>query len=290
MKEITKPKKPSGFSLERKRSLSGYLFSLPWIVGLLVFQLYPFYKSFMLSFGKLTEVRGLHTRFVGFQNYLDLFYSDVHFLPAFYTTLKNTLLYTPFIIVLSLVIAILLNRKIKGRSVFRVIFFLPVLIGGGLVMAQLGQAANIMKLPPSIESYVNYYFSTDIAKFIQNVLTEIIRVFWKTGVQIIILLGGLQSIPDSYYEAARVDSANEWDMLWKITIPMLSPMIYLNVIYTVIDSFRSEDNPISALIIGTVNSSQWEYGAAMGWIYFGITLVFVGITSLLFRRFVYYEK
>ena len=200
-------------------------------------------------------------------------------------------MYTPFIIVISLVIAILLNRKIKGRGVFRVIFFLPVLLGSGAVMAQLGNAANIMQLPPSIEQYVNYYFNSDIANFINQILEQIVRVFWKTGVQIIIFLGGLQSISDSYYEAAKVDNANAWDMLWKITLPMLSPLMYLNVIYTVIDSFRSENNEISSLIINQVYEySNYSYGSAMGWIYFVISFSVVLLATLIFRRYVYYEK
>ena len=229
--------------------------------------------------------------FIGADNYISLYSEDIEFIPAFLDTLKTTVLYTPFIIVLALVIAILLNRDIKGRSVFRVIFFLPVLLGSGTVMAQLGSAANIMQMPPMIEYYVNYYFSTDIAKFINDVLAEIISVFWETGVQMIILLGGLQSIPDSYYEAAKVDNANSWDMLWKITLPILSPMIFLTVIYTIIDSFRSESNQISSLIINIgFHGSQFEYGSAMGWVYFAIVGIVVGLATLIFRRYVYYEK
>ncbi len=277
-------------SLEKRRSRSGYLFVLPWVIGFAAFQLWPMYKSFMLSFSKVTSVSGLKTAWIGWENYKAVF-ADVDFLPAFWNTLWTTVLYTPFIIVISLVIAILLNRKIKGRGVFRVIFFLPVLLGSGAVMAQLGNAANIMQLPPSIEQYVNYYFNSDIANFINQILEQIVRVFWKTGVQIIIFLGGLQSISDSYYEAAKVDNANAWDMLWKITLPMLSPLMYLNVIYTVIDSFRSENNEISSLIINQVYEySNYSYGSAMGWIYFVISFSVVLLATLIFRRYVYYEK
>jgi ABC-type sugar transport system permease subunit len=271
--------------------LSGYIFCLPWLIGLVVFQLYPFIRSFILSVSKVTDLSGLKTKYIGFENYTKIFTEDVNFVPAFLTTIRTIVVYTPFIIVLALVISILLNRKIKGRGVFRVIFFLPVLLGSGIVMAQLGNAANILQIPPSIEGYINYYFSQDIAKFLSDVLSEIVRVFWKTGVQIIIFLGGLQSIPDSYYEAAKVDNANGWDMLWKITLPMLSPMIFLNVIYTIIDNFRDESNPISKLIVAEVfTHTRYEYGSTMGWLYFIIAFSVVGIVSLIFRRFVYYEK
>lgn len=283
-----KRRKPS---LEKRRSRSGYIFVLPWVIGFLIFQLYPFIQSFILSFGELTDLTGLKTRWIGFDNYIAIFRDDVDFVPAFIETIWQTLLYTPFIIVISLVIALLLNQKIKGRGLFRVIFFLPVLLGSGTVMAQLGEAANIMQIPPTIEQYVNYYFSTDIASFINSILSEIVRMFWKTGVQIIIFLGGLQSISDSYYEAAKVDNANSWDMLWKITLPMLSPMIYLNVIYTLIDSFRSEDNAIAGLIVNRVfDNSDFTYGSAMGWLYFLVSFTVVILATLIFRRYVYYEK
>lgn len=228
---------------------------------------------------------------LGFDNFVKIFREDIDFVPAFLTTIKTTVLYTPFIIVIAIVIAILLNQKIKGRSFFRVVFFMPVLLGSGVVMAQLGGAANILQMPPIVENYVNYYFSSNVAEVINNILAEIISVFWETGVQIIILLGGLQSIPDSYYEAARVDNANSWDMLWKITLPILSPMIFLTVIYTLIDSFRNESNEISSLIINVgFKNSNYEYGAAMGWMYFLIVGVVVGLATLAFRRYVYYEK
>ncbi len=278
-------------TLEKKRSLSGYIFCLPWLIGFIVFQFYPLLTSFRLSISEITDLSGLQMKLIGFSNYVKLFREDTDFVPAFLESIKTTVLYTPFIVVIAIVIAILLNQKIKGRSFFRVIFFLPVLLGSGVVMAQLGSAANIMQMPATVELYVNYYFSSNVAEFINNILSEIISVFWSTGVQIIILLGGLQSIPDSYYEAARVDNANSWDMLWKITLPILSPMIFLTLIYTIIDSFRDESNEISALIIDVgFKNGRYEYGASMGWVYFLIVGLVVIIVTLAFRRYVYYEK
>ena len=117
------------------------------------------------------------------------------------------------------------------------------------------------------------------------------RVFWKTGVQIVIFLSGLQSIPESYYEAAKVDNANSWDSFWKITLPMLSPVILLNTVYTMIESFRNTDNKIANLIVKIIfNSADYEYGAAMGWIYFSVTFLIIGFIFLVSRRLVNYEK
>jgi ABC-type sugar transport system permease subunit len=277
-------------SLESKRAMFGYIFCLPFILGILIFTLYPFVMSFILSISKITELSGLKTSFIGLKNYVELFTVNTDFIPAFLETIKITLLFTPFIVVLSLFIAILLNQNIMGKGIFRVIFFLPVLLGTGLVMTQLGDAANILKAPPEINRYIDYYFSSDFASILQTLLTEVIRIFWKTGVQIIIFMGGLQAIPESYYEAARVDNANSWDMFWKITLPMLSPIILLNVIFTLIDSFRDVNNPIAKLIVAVVFHVDYEVGSAMGWMYFIVAFMLVGITALIFRRFVFYEK
>ena len=278
-------------SLERKRSLSGYIFCLPVIIGLIAFQFYPLITSFRLSFGDVVDLSGLKTVWVGFANYENVLFGEVDFFMKFVDTAVQTFVYTPFVVVIAIVVALLLNQKIKGRSFFRVIFFLPVLLGSGVIMQQLGAAANIMQMPAAVQGYVNNYFNADIAKVINDILSEVIRLFWDAGVQIIILLGGLQSIPDSYYEAARVDNANSWDMMWKITLPILSPMIFLTVIYSLINSFRSESNQISEYIITTgFKNSEYEIGAAMGWLYFLIVGIVVGIATLAFRRYVYYEK
>lgn len=278
-------------SFEKKRRLSGYLFTLPFILGFCLVLLFPLIMSLIMSLGEIYDLVGLKTRITGFDNYIELFTKDVSFVPAFYETIKTTFLWTPFIVVFALFIAILLNRNIKGKGIFRVIFFLPVLLGTGYVMDQLGSAANILQLPEDLESFIGYYFNSNIANFINELLTQIVNVFWKTGVQIILFLSGLQSIPDSYYDAAKVDNANAWDCFWKITLPMLSPIVLLNLVYTMIDSFRDTDNEIGALIVNVgFNNANYEYGAAMGWVYFAVICVFASLVFALSRRLVVYDK
>jgi len=278
-------------SLEKRRRLCGYLFATPWIIGFLVFMLYPLFTNLLMSFSKVISVEGLEMEWVGLYNFNRLFITDINFVPAFLDTLKKTFLWTPFIIVFALFLALLLNRNIKFKGFFRVIFFIPVLLGTGYIMQRVGGAANILQLPPNVEQLVSYYLSNDLAAFINELLAQIMRMLWETGVQVVIFLSGLQSIPESYYEAARVDNASSWLSFWKITLPMLSPVILLNVIYTIIESFRSVDNKIAGLIVNEVfKSAEYEYGAAMGWVYFAVTFVIVGLVFLVSRRFVNYEK
>lgn len=278
-------------SFEKKRRLTGYVFTAPFIIGFGILMLIPLIMTLVMSLGEIYDIVGLKTRLIGFDNYIKLFTEDVSFVPAFLNTIKISFLWTPFVVVFALFIAILLNKDIKGKGIFRVIFFLPVLLGSGYIMSQLDGATNILKMPTQMEEFIAYYFNPSIADFINQLLGQIMNVFWKTGVQILLFLSGLQSIPDSYYEAARVDNANSWDCFWKITLPMISPIVLLNVVYTMIDSFRDTNNEIGALIVSVgFDNANYEYGSAMGWVFFAVIGLFTGLVFLLSRRLVTYDK
>lgn len=279
-------------SLEKRSKIAGYLFALPFIVGFCVFMLYPLLLNLKLSLGERIGTVGFNTKFVGFKNYIDLFSSDVKFAPAFLETMKQTFLWTPFIIVFALFIAIILNRNLKGKGFFRVIFFLPVLLGTGYVMQHVGGAATVLALPESVNEFVSVSFSPGLADFINNLLQEVLSNIWLTSVQIVIFLSGLQGISETYYEASRIDGANALEQFWKITLPLLSPVILLNIVYTIIESFRSTDNAIADLIVKTAfgEDPRYEYGAAMGYVYFLVVLLVVGAVFLISRKMVNYEK
>ena len=286
-------KRRKSFSLEKRRSLSGYVFVAPWIIGFLVFVLFPLGMSLYMSFCDVNVVSGGFQFYpAGFKHYTNVLQTDPDFLPYLMQTIIRTFLYTPFIVVLSLFIAMLLNRKIKFRGLFRVIYFLPVLLGTGYVFETLSAVTEMIAVPESITNSLSYAFGVPaIATFLSDLLTQILGVFWKTGVQIVIFLAGLQGIPDNLYEAAKVDNANAWDMLWKVTLPILSPIILLNTIYTIIDSFRDTTNPVVGYIIDNVfTQNRFGIGSAMGWMFFGVAFLIIGIAFALVGRFVYYEK
>ena len=287
----TAAKKVRSFSLERRRAAAGYIFTLPFMIGFVAFLIYQLVKNLILSLGNITEIQGLQTEFIGFEHYRQLFVEDIKFVPAFIETLQTTFLWTPFILVFALFIAILLNRKIKGRGFVRVVFFMPVLLGSGYIMQQLSGSASILALPDGFQDFLTYSFSPQVADFFSELIGQIMNVFWKTGVQIVIFLSALQSVPESYYEAARVDNANGWDCFWKVTLPMVSPTILLNAIYTIIENFSSTSNAIGAYIVQTgMNNADFERAAAMGWVYFGVVLVLVGLIFLVSRKAVKYDK
>ncbi|MDO4562991.1 MAG: sugar ABC transporter permease [Clostridia bacterium] len=277
-------------TMEQRRNLEGYGFISPWIFGTLFLFLIPLVQSIRLSFSEITQLSGYQMAWVGFENYRKLFLEDVNFIDYMTRAIQNTLINTPIIIIFSLVIAIMVNQKIKCRAFFRSAFFLPVLLGTGYVMDQLlgrGVAEEAVSAAQQVISPDGplSYLGADLVMMLNQFLARITEIFWKSGVQILLFLSGLQSISPALYESAKCDGATSWEMFWKITLPLISPVILLNFIYTMIDSFTDSANPIVAYILEQSKSQQFEYGAAIGWIYFIFVFVFVMIVFGIINRF-----
>lgn len=274
----TKARKPLFYmNMHRRRMLEALMFLAPWLAGVCLFFAYPIFVSVRLSFSEITKFKGFIMDWVGLENYNYIFFYDINFVPTFLKVVYDTLLNTPISLVFSLVIAILINRKMKGRAFFRTAFFIPVLLGSGYVMKQLlGLGVDGMSVTAGITvpSLISDLLGTTITDVVQSFLDRITVVLWKSGVQIVLFLAGLQGIPSSLYEAAHVDGATEWEMFWKITLPMISPVILMNVVYTIVSFFTDGTNPIVDYIYEqSFTNMQFAHGAAMGWIYFAFTFL-----------------
>jgi len=276
-----------------RRVLEAYTFVAPMIIGLAVFFVFPLFLSLRLAFGNMIRMTGMQIEWAGLANFKRAFLEDVDFFPRFWSTALLVLRNLPLIIVFSLIIAILINKKIKLRGFFRTAFFLPFLIGNGYVLQQLmnqGVDGEILQSSGilSATTYVQALMPAAFANIVGIFLSLIVGILWSSGVQILLFLAGLQGISGSIYEAARIDSANEWDCFWHITLPMISPIILLNMVYTLVDQFTHVGN---ALVITIRNymfdSFQFEYAAAMGWIYFIFILLMVCVIFLIMKRFVF---
>lgn len=285
--------KKVSLSIKGKRIMEAYVFMIPFIIGVSVLFAFPMFISVKLSFGKLVSMVGYKIDWVGFDSYIRAFTMDPHFIPMFLEVIKQTLVKGPLIIVFSLIIAIVLNKNIKFRGFFRTVAFLPFLLGSGYVMQQLlGQNVNVQTsqsaqsfyIPPEILDYLGPGVSAAINSFFGNIVV----VLWSSGVQILLFLSGLQSIPASLYESAKIDSATEWEMFWFITLPMLSPIMLLNIVFTLVDTFINIHNPILDYIkqIG-FQLGQYEYAAAIGWIYFIFVLMLVLIVFAATKKYIY---
>lgn len=280
MKKIKEGKKYRGLTMEKKRVLEAYFFIFPWLIGTLVFFLNPLISSIRLSFSEIVQLKGFVMEWVGLDNYEQIMMYDINFMPTFLEVVRDTLINTPLTLVFSLIIAMLINRPMVGRGFFRTAFFLPVLLGSGYVMDQLlqigatGEVGVGIALPTMLEGVLG----ATLSGVIQAFLDRITLILWKSGVQILLFLAGLQGISSSLYEAARCDGATQWEMFWKVTLPMISPIILLNFVYSMVSYFASSDNALIEYALKQVfTNKQFEKGAAMGWMYLAFVFVLCGV-------------
>ena len=268
------------------------LFVLPWSIGFLLFFAYPIFSSIQLSFSRIDHLINYNMSFVGMQNYYSALFFNTEYVPILINSIITTVVMIPCIVFIAMILAIILNGKIAVRGFFRSIFFLPVLLGTGFVMQQLlgtgstdgstaGAVSGIM-MPQQLLSQLN----PQVLSVITLIFSNLTMILWKSGVQIIIFLAGLQSIPKSVYESAKVDSASEWEIFWKITMPMLAPITVLNLIYTIVDSFTDLSNPVIKYILDT-SQNQTLFGqvAAMSWIYLLFVMVVMAIVFIFSRKY-----
>lgn len=277
-------------SYQKQKSLSGYIFLSPWLLGAIFFLVFPFAFSLILSFSGMDANNFASMHFIGIDNYKQAFVSDVKFLPLFYEVVIDTLINTPMIVIFALIAAIFVSRDIKGKGFFRAVFFLPVLLGAGFVMEQLqGQdvQAGTMEMARGIlmPEALRAYIGPEISGYITAFFTRITDIMWSSGVQIIILLAGVQGINPSLYEVARVDGASEWEMFWKITLPMMAPILLLTIVYTIVASFTKASGMMDYIISKAFGTSvpEFAFSAAMGWIYFLFVLLVLAIVFVFMR-------
>lgn len=281
-------------TLSERRALESLGFISPWIAGFLLFALWPLLRSATLSLQKLEELVGFRTSWVGLDNFREAFLVDVQFVPMFLQVVRNTLLDIPAVLVFALFTALLVNLKLRGDQLFRAVFFLPVVIGSGIVVQQLQQQEvgqlTIVRSFAGFGQFLYTYLGAAPALALLDLLNRLALVLWGTGVQVLLFLAGLQGISPSLYEAARVDGATEWEMFWKITLPMLSPIILVVAIYTLVDSFTSVLNPILSYVRTIAFSGQFRmgYAAALGWLYFAFVFLLMVLIYKGAERHIFY--
>lgn len=288
-KDRVKNKFFNKLTIYQKSAIRGYIFLLPWLIGFVIFTAFPFFYSIYLSFSKVTITpNGIATQWIGMGNYLDIFTKDVDFLPALTDSIIFVGLSTPLIIVASLLIALMLNNKFKGRAVFRAIYFLPVIIMSGPVLNELlfNKAINIIQ--PSQFALYDFFATLpfNLGWPILYLFDRIVLILWFSGVQILIFLAGIQKIDKALYEAAQIDGASSWVIFWKIILPEIRPLILVNAIYTIVDLATFPSNAINIQISNKMfqTGMVYSYSSAMSWVYSLIILVILSIAFLILRE------
>lgn len=301
-------------SYEKKKGLYGYGFIALWFVGALMFFIIPLLQSLYYSFHTVTPEEGylsikpLVDNVAGktdiLLNYKDAFLKDPNFRQYLVEVLKDMALNLPIIVVFSLFVAIVINQKFRGRTFARAVFFLPVIIATGPVYAiitgdlETGGNSDAAQFSTMFEAdmvdqlleFIGIYgFGSKFTEILTEITSDILNLVWKCGIQIIIFLSALQGIPSSAKEAAAIEGATSWEFFWKITLPYISSMILVNIVYTVIDAFVDPTNKVMERLLSV--QSEWKYGfsAAMAWSYFAIILLALGIVFWIMNKLVWYD-
>ncbi len=301
-----KKQKKTLAGLQKRKAIGGYIFISPFILGFLIFMVKPLLQSLYMSFCDVKIAAGvINPVWYKLEQYKFALTVDPNFNRLLVEEFTRMLTNSLAIMVFSFFVALILNQEFKGRALVRAIFFLPVILSSGVIlgletnnslMAQLQvnikEAASGISITETVETIlrtagVGVRAFEEVFKLIDGIYDVAIA----SGIQIIIFLSGLQTISASMYEAADIEGCTAWESLWKITFPMISSMFLVNWVYTIIDFCMRSDNQVIDRI-NTVMITEINYGlaSAMSWIYFAIVMAFVGITSLLISKGVYYYE
>ncbi len=306
-------KKKRRMGLEQKRAMMGYLFVLPFVIGLLMFFFFPMIQSFIFSLNVIEVVSGGYSlRPNGLNYYRNALFEYVStsnqgksFMVLIAEGLGTMASQVLLVVIFSFFAANLLNQKFRGRSIARAIFFLPVILMSGVIVTvdsgDLLQSSMGMTQTDAQEgafqavALARVLLSTRLdprfIDFIVSAVNRIYEIVSASGVQILVFLAGLQSISPSLFEASNIEGATGWENFWKITFPMVSPLILVNTIYTVIDTLTNSNSVVMTIIRDEAfRSAKYGLSSAMAWIYFVAIMLVVGILTGIISRLVFYQE
>ena len=299
-------------SLAERKALKGWLFVLPFVLGFILVYLPIIIDSICFSFMtvdiKLDSAGNAFTQTTshGFEFYKKM-WADSKFIKALLDGIVQLLWEVPAVVIFSLFIAVILNQKMLGRAVFRAIFFIPVILSTGLMeaitasslsgeegAADDGTGGNAASEFISVMEVQNLFgmmaVGTQLVTRIVGFVNNVFNIISYSGVQMLIFLAGLQSISPAIYEAARIDGASAWETFWKITFPMISPMILVNGIYTIIDSFTRNNNTVMKFINDVYSTDSQSLATAEYWLYFMLVFLIVAAFGGILSAYVFYQK
>lgn len=294
-------------TLAFKNAVAGYLFIAPFILGFILFMIVPLGQSLMMTFNEVNlGTGGFDMNWVGIKNYMDAFTVDPEFVPFLLSEISTMLLNTPATLIFSFFIALLLNQNFKGRGAVRAIFFLPVILSSGVIVGIEYNNALLQDMKDVISSNTNNTSVTGVLEsilitsdsspmsmmfmYVFQIIDKVYDIAIASGIQIIMFLSALQTISPSMFEAAKIEGCTAWESFWKITFPMVSSMILVNVVYTVIDFFLKTDNTVMTKISEEVRKLNYGFSSAMAWVYFLCVIIILGIVSLIISKRVYYYE
>ena len=308
-------KKKKASSLDARKSRAGWLFVLPFIIGFVIIYAPIVYDSILYSFTKINIVTGGGFRliWVGLDNYQEALFVDATFVQTLTAGIQQLIFDIPAIVIFSLFMAVMLNEKMVGRAAFRAIFFIPVILSTGLIdkIDQQNQMLQYMENTSSMDMgdggaeqsaqiisamdvqrlFRNMVIGEELLNYVVGLVNDIYDIVNRSGVQMLIFLSALQSISPAIYESCQIDGATTWETFWKITLPMISPMILVNTVYTVIDSFTSADNQVMTYIDQVYDQPSGNVlSSAMSWMYFIIVMLIIAAVAGVLSAYTFYQR
>lgn len=291
-------KKKKYRSIEQLKSRYGLGFTSIWIVGFILFFAYPIFQSIWYSFCNVTiSTSGVATEFVGLENFKYILMEHPDYTTWLSGDVASILYSLPIILLLSLVLALFLNQKFAGRLFFRALYFVPVIIASGVVielmfqttseeLTEAGVTTALTASMFSIEDVVGWLnMPTGVAEVVKNIINDIFDLLWSCGIQTVLFIAGLQSIPRTLYEASKVEGASKWEEFWFITFPSLGSVTLLVAVYTMVDVFTNSRNVLIERTTLLINNGNYDQTSAMLWIYFIAVGAVMGLVLFLYNRF-----
>lgn len=295
-------------TMRAKEAVAGLLFVLPFLVGFFFLFLPLITESLKYSFSNMEVTANGYlltkAKENGLEHYIKAFAIDPDFNLQLLSSIGGMLVQIPLVLIFSFFAANLLNQKFRGRTVARSILFLPVIISSGIIIALENSDLLVSTLSTTSDltgsdlasalnmtQFLYDYTSLPVSviSFLSSAVTGLYDIIIASGIQILIFLAGLQSISPSLYEASSMEGATQWENFWKITFPMISPLILVNSVYTVVDLFTNDNNEMMTEIKRTIFTEiDYGYGSAMAWIYFICIAVIIAVVGGVISKHVFY--
>ena len=283
--------------ITKLKSRYGLLFVTPWLIGFVLFFAMPAIQSILYSFSDVQLTgEGLQISLVGLKHYRYALLENPNYVTNMWSSVGTILYSLPFILLISLVLALILNQKFRGRLFFRALFFLPVIIYTGIVLNLMFlTTGSDMTGASASESLTGNMFSVAdvisvlnlpavISDYVEQVINSIFDLIWSSGIQIVLFIAGLQAIPASLYEASRVEGATKWEEFWFITFPMLSQVTLLVALFTMVEQLTSSRNALVSQLFQLMKAGLYDETSAVLWAYFVIVGAVMGLVLGLYNR------
>ena len=285
--------------IERLKVRYGRMFVIPWTIGFILFFLVPLVESIAYAFSHVSLVDENMLTFAGFEHFRYLIKDDLNFIDNLKDAVISFIYSLPIIVALSMIFALILNQKFRGRLFARAVFFLPVIIATGVVMKfvtgeAIGNGAALNTAMGDTQSYsgiqfdqllINLGLPQSVTELLSDYIARVFNLVWSCGIQILLFVAGMQSIPEQLYEVSKIEGATAWEEFWFVTFPMLGNVTFLVLIYTIVDLFTAFDNPIMKQAYKLISeNSLYDRSSAILWGYFVVVGIVGGLILLAYNK------